>query len=109
MRHLLPRLFLSALLQHLEHEPSGGRRFWDLNYIKIDITMELTENQEMLIDGLKAFGVHKEQVIPMMVALKDNEDGMMELMEYMATYQPTAHEIIKKSIEIVVKCNQNKE
>ena len=71
--------------------------------------MELTKIQEMLIDGLKAFGVHKEQVIPMMVALKDNEDGMMELMEYMATYQPTAHEIIKKSIDIVIKYEQKQE
>ena len=71
--------------------------------------MELTKIQEMLIDGLKAFGVHKDQVIPMMIALKDNEDGMMELMEYMATYQPTAHEIIKKSIDIVIKYEQKQE
>lgn len=65
----------------------------------------LSEVQETLIDGLKAFGVHKDQAIGIMIALQDTEEGMWELMEYMATYQPTAHEIIKKSIEIYRKKN----
>ena len=65
--------------------------------------MALTKTQKSLLDGLKAFGVHQEQIVPMMVFLKDDEDGMWELMDYMANELPTAHEIIKKSIEIVKK------
>lgn len=63
----------------------------------------LSDTEKSLIDGLRAFGVHKDQVIPLMIALQDKEEGMLELMEYMATYQPTAHEIIKKSVEIATR------
>ena len=49
----------------------------------------------------KIFGVHRDQAVAMMVFMKDDGPGMIELMEFMATNQPTAHEIIKKSIEII--------
>lgn len=65
------------------------------------INMALTKVQEHLIDGLKIFGVHRDQAVAMMVFMKDDEPGMCELMEFMAINQPTAHEIIKKSIEII--------
>ena len=65
--------------------------------------MELTKVQKHLPDGLQMFGVHLDQIIPMMLFLKDNEAGMMELMDYMKNENPTAHEIIKKSVEIVVR------
>lgn len=64
--------------------------------------MELTQTQEMLIEGLGLFGVHQDQVVGIMVSMKDNEEGMVELMNYMADNKPTAHEIIKKSIELVM-------
>lgn len=65
--------------------------------------MALSKTQKTLLDGLIAFGVHKDQIIPMMVFLKDNEKGMWELINYMASERPTAHDIIKKSVEIVKK------
>mgnify|MGYP003484806077 CR=1 FL=1 len=65
--------------------------------------MELTKVQKHLLDGLQMFGVHLDQIIPMMIALKNDEDGMMELMDYMKNENPTAHEIIKQSVEIVAR------
>ena len=65
--------------------------------------MKLTKVQKHLLDGLQMFGVHLDQIIPMMIALKNDEDGMMELMDYMKNENPTAHEIIKKSVEIVAR------
>jgi hypothetical protein len=65
--------------------------------------MELTKVQKHLLDGLQMFGVHLDQIIPMMVDLKNDEDGMMELMDYMKNENPTAHEIIKKSVEIATR------
>ena len=65
--------------------------------------MELTRVQKHLLDGLQMFGVHLDQIIPMMVDLKNDEDGMMELMDYMKNENPTAHEIIKKSVEIATR------
>ena len=63
----------------------------------------LSDTEKSMIEGLRAFGVHKDQAIPLMIALQDNEDGMLELMEYMAISHPTAHEIIKKSVEIATR------
>ena len=65
--------------------------------------MKLTKVQKHLLDGLQMFGVHLDQIIPMMIALKNDEDGMMELMAYMKNENPTAHEIIKKSVEIATR------
>jgi hypothetical protein len=65
--------------------------------------MKLTKVQKHLLDGLQMFGVHLDQIIPMMVDLKNDEDGMMELMDYMKNENPTAHEIIKKSVEIATR------
>jgi hypothetical protein len=65
--------------------------------------MKLTKLQKHLLDGLQMFGVHLDQIIPMMIALKNDEDGMMELMDYMKNENPTAHEIIKKSVEIATR------
>ena len=65
--------------------------------------MELTKIQKHLLEGLRINQVHVDQAVGIMISLKDNEDGMMELMEYMATDHPTAHEIIKKSIDILIK------
>lgn len=65
--------------------------------------MKLTKVQKHLLDGLQMFGVHLDQIIPMMIALKNDEDGMMELMDYMKNENPTAHEIIKKSVEIATR------
>ena len=69
--------------------------------------MKLTKVQEHLLDGLQMVGVHLEQIIPMMIALKDDEDGMMELMDYMKNENPTAHDIIKKSVEIATREQQS--
>lgn len=65
--------------------------------------MKLTKVQKHLLDGLQMFGVHLDPIIPMMIALKNDEDGMMELMDYMKNENPTAHEIIKKSVEIATR------
>ena len=62
--------------------------------------MELTKVEKHLLKGLKLFGVHKDQAVAIIISLQDNEEGMMELMDYMADNNPTAHEIIKKSVEI---------
>lgn len=69
--------------------------------------MKLTKLQKHLLDGLQMFGVHLDQIIPMMIALKNDEDGMMELMDYMKNENPTAHEIIKKSVEIATRDPQS--
>ena len=63
--------------------------------------MELTKIQKYLIDGLRIYGVHRDQVVGMIVFLKDNEPGMLELIDYMREQDPTAHEIILKSTEII--------
>lgn len=63
--------------------------------------MALTKVQEHLIDGLKIFGVHRDQAVGMMVFMKDDEPGMLELIRYMEDYNPTAFDIIKKSTEII--------
>lgn len=41
--------------------------------------MALTKVQEHLIDGLKIFGVHRDQAVAMIVFMKDDEPGMLEL------------------------------
>ena len=69
--------------------------------------MKLTKLQKHLLDGLQMFGVHLDQIIPMMIALKNDEDGIMELMDYMKNENPTAHEIIKKSVEIATRDPQS--
>lgn len=62
--------------------------------------MKLIKIQEHLIKGLHLYNVPKDQAIGIMLFLKDNENGMMELMDYMRDEHPTSHQIIKKSIEI---------
>lgn len=62
--------------------------------------MKLIKIQEHLIKGLHLYNVPKDQAIGIMLFLKDNENGMMELMDYMRDEYPTPHQIIKKSIEI---------
>ena len=60
--------------------------------------MELTTLQKSLVDLIMERGVVKDQMVAMMLFLKDNEDGMLELKEFIQSNNPTAHEIIKKSI-----------
>ena len=64
--------------------------------------MELTPLQKSLVDLIMERGVVKDQMVAMMLFLKDNEDGMLELKEFIQSNNPTAHEIIKKSIELVM-------
>lgn len=47
--------------------------------------MALTKVQERLIDGLKIFGVHRDQAVAMMVFMKDDEPGMLELISIWKT------------------------
>ena len=55
--------------------------------------MALTKVQERLIDRLKIFGVHRDQAVAMMVFMKDDEPGMLELIRYMEDNNPTAFDM----------------
>ena len=71
--------------------------------------MALTKTQITLLEGLKAFQVPKDQTIGIMLFLQNDEQGMQELINYMASERPTAYEIIKESVKIVTKKITNHE
>lgn len=62
--------------------------------------MELTETQQTLINGLKVSEVDKDMIVGIMLMLQDNEEGMEELIYYIADNRPTANEICNKALEI---------
>ena len=62
--------------------------------------MELTETEQLLIDGLTLFKVDKDMIVGIILMLQDNEEGMEELMRYMADNRPTPNEISLKALEI---------
>lgn len=64
------------------------------------MNMELTELQKTLIHLMKEHGVVQDQVVGSIMFLEGNEKGMEELKEYIEQNDPTAHEIITKSVEI---------
>ena len=71
--------------------------------------MALTKTQITLLEGLKAFQVPKDQTIGIMLFLQNDEQGMQELINYMASERPTAYEIIKESVKIVTEKITNHE
>lgn len=73
------------------------------------MAMALTKTQITLLEGLKAFQVPKDQTIGIMLFLQNDEQGMQELINYMASERPTAYEIIKESVKIVTEKITNHE
>lgn len=62
--------------------------------------MDTLEIQEMLIDGLRAFGMPKDGTLGVLLLLQE-DDQRWELMEFMATPpHPTLSEIWGKVVEI---------
>lgn len=61
----------------------------------------MTETQELLIDGLKIFGVSKREAILLMLRMQD-ETQMWELMEWMTEHQgATEKEILAVAEKIM--------
>lgn len=61
----------------------------------------LTQTQELLLDGLRAFGVEKDLIIGIMVMLTE-EDQQEQLMEWMANHEAAKPDmILQKATEIV--------
>ena len=61
----------------------------------------LTQTQELLIDGLRAFGVEKDLIIGIMIMLTE-EDQQEQLMEWMADHEKAKpEEILQRATEIV--------
>lgn len=61
----------------------------------------LTQTQELLLDGLRAFGVEKDLIIGIMVMLTE-EDQQEQLMEWMANHETAKPDmILQKATEIV--------
>ena len=62
--------------------------------------MELTENQKLLINGLKAFGVSKGKAAAIFMTAQ-RERHAVALMEYMADHpEATEEELLDKAREI---------
>lgn len=65
--------------------------------------MELTGTQKTLLKVLKNYKVPTDEVVPMMVFLKDDEAGMKELTEYLTSSRRTPEELMDKSFDIIEK------
>ena len=63
--------------------------------------MELTEDQKLLIHGLKLFGVETDEMLGIMLALKTLEQ-QNELMLWMSDHQKaTPSEIVGKTMDMI--------
>ena len=60
----------------------------------------LTQTQELLLDGLRAFGVEKDLIIGIMIMLTE-EEQQEQLMEWMADHEEAMPEtILQKATDI---------
>ena len=61
----------------------------------------LSQTQELLLDGLRAFGVEKDLIIGIMIMLP-KEDQQYELMYWMANHaEAKPEDILLKATEII--------
>ena len=67
--------------------------------------MKLTETEEILINGLLAFGVEKD-LVPGIVVMLETEIAQDQMIDYMCNHpQAKQEELLKKAVDI---SNQNK-
>lgn len=68
--------------------------------------MELTEAQKGLIGGLQLLDLPKDNIIMVMLMLKDSEQKQMDMLEWLANemgkgYMPNQKEVMDKAQEIM--------
>ncbi len=75
-----------------------------LNIEKLNMKKDiLSPLEKLLFSGLITFGIPKEDAIAIMLGLQDSEELMEELLFYIRDNQPNPRELMRKSIELVIK------
>ena len=62
--------------------------------------MELTETEKKLLLDLRSLGMSKDQMVGIMLSIRDDERKMKELKMFIDTNNPTAQETIDRVMEI---------